>query len=176
MSGHSKWKKIKHQKGTADQKRGRIFSKLLAAISVAAKGEPNPQFNPRLRAAIEKAKENKVPFENIDRAIKHSSEEKNLEEAIFEAYGPEGAAILIVAITNNTNRSVSEIKKILSDNNAKWAEPGSVKWAFEQNVESQEWQAKFPQEISSEAKEKLRELIEKLEDRDDVQGVYVNTL
>lgn len=76
MSGHSKWSQIKHKKGAADQKRGQLFSKLLKAISAAAKTDPNPQFNPRLRSTIEKAKENNVPQENIERAIKKATEEK----------------------------------------------------------------------------------------------------
>ena len=189
MSGHSKWKTIKHKKETADQKRGQIFSKLINAISIAAREEPNPQFNARLRAAIEKAKENKVPQENIERAINRASEDKNLEELIIEAYGPEGAAILIEAITDNKNRTIAEIKKILSDNNAKFAEAGSVRWAFEQawgqtQTDAEKgprgsapmgWQAKFKQEISEEAREKLQELIAELEEHDAVQGVYTNS-
>lgn len=176
MSGHSKWKKIKHQKGAADQKRGRIFSKLLAAISIAAKEESNPQFNPRLRSTIEKAKENNVPLENIERAIKRSQEVKTLEELVIEAYGPEGAAVLIEAITDNRNRAISEIKKIINDQGAKWADSGSVFWAFEPPAGgSGEWRVKFKNEISAEGKEKLEKLIEALEEHDDVQKVYTNT-
>ncbi|MEK7077138.1 MAG: YebC/PmpR family DNA-binding transcriptional regulator, partial [Patescibacteria group bacterium] len=104
MAGHSHWKQIKVQKGAADQKRGRVFSKLLAAVSIAAKSEANPQFNPRLRAAVAKAKENQVPQENIDRAIKKASEKnENLEEIRMECYGPGGAAIIAEAITDNSN-------------------------------------------------------------------------
>ncbi len=175
MSGHSKWKTIKHKKEASDQKRGQIFSKLINAISIAARTESNPQFNARLRAAIEKAKENKVPQENIERAIKRASEDKNLEELIIEAYGPEGAAILIEVITDNKNRTIAEIKKILSDNNAKFAEAGSVRWAFEAVGGEDGWQAKFKQEISADAKEKLISLISELENRDDVQKVYTNS-
>src|SRR3989344_8073236 len=149
MSGHSKWKTIRHKKESADQKRGQIFSKLINAISIASRTESNPQFNARLRAAIEKAKENKVPQENIERAIKRASEDKNLEELVIEAYGPEGAAILIEAITDNKNRAIAEIRKILNDNNAKIAVQGSVRWVFESTADSHgKWQAKFKQEIS----------------------------
>src|SRR3989338_11296018 len=109
MSGHSKWSQIKHKKGTTDQKRGQLFSKLLKAISIAAKKEPNPLYNPRLRSVIEKAKENSVPQENIERAISKASEEKNLDEVIIEAYGPEGAALIIQGVTDNTNRTVAEV-------------------------------------------------------------------
>lgn len=172
MSGHSKWKTIRHKKDATDQKRGKTFSKLLAAISIAAKGEPNPDFNPRLRTAVQKAKEANVPQDNIERAIKKSSEQKELEELTVEAYGPEGVAIIISLISDNRNRTIPEVKKILSDHNAKWAGEGSVKWAFE--LINNEWQAKLRQDISDEAKEKLRELIEVLEEHDDVQGVYIN--
>lgn len=184
MSGHSKWAQIKHQKGVADEKRGRLFSKLLNAISAAAKLEPNPNFNPRLRAAIEKAKENNVPKENIERAIKKASEPgQKIEKLIFEAYGPGGTAILIEAISDNKNRSIAEIKKVLTDHEAKWAEEGSVRWAFEQiadqhglGADSQgNWKAKFQQEISESDKRKLKNLVEALENREDVQMVYTNS-
>lgn len=176
MSGHSHWAGIKHKKGVADQKRGLVFSKLLNAISIAAKNETNPQFNPRLRTAIEKAQQNNIPKDNIERAIKRASEQKDLEELIIEAYGPEGSAVLIEAITDSRNRTISEIKKILSDNNAKFGEQGSVRWAFE-SLNSDEgiiWQVKFKQEISKQANQKLQELVEKLEERDDVQKIYTN--
>ena len=176
MSGHSHWAGIKHKKGSADQKRGLVFSKLLNAISIAAKTETNPQFNPRLRTAVEKAQQNNVPKDNIERAIKRALEQKDLEELLIEAYGPEGSAILIEAVTDSRNRTISEIKKILSDNNAKFGEQGSVKWAFE-SLNSDDgiiWQVKFKQEIPEEGKKKLQELIDELEERDDVQKIYTN--
>jgi YebC/PmpR family DNA-binding regulatory protein len=175
MSGHSHWAGIKHQKEAADKKRGKVFSKLLALISAAAKTEPNPDFNPRLRTAVEKAKAEKVPQDSILRAINKAKEAGAVEEAIFEAYGPEGAAILITVITDNTNRSVQEIKNILSDHGAKWAEPKSVRWAFEESVDKSSWSAKFPQEISTDAKAKLQSLIEELEENESVQNVFTNT-
>lgn len=180
MAGHSHWAGIKHKKTIADQKRGQVFSKLLAAISAAAKVDPNPDFNPRLRAAIEKAKENKVPAENIEKAIKRSSEPgEKLEELIFEAYGPGGAAILIEVITDNKNRTVAEIKNILSEKGGKWAEIGSVRWAFNQfrNENGEEiWQAKFSQNISEDDKQKLLNLVETLQNHNDVQKVYTNVI
>jgi YebC/PmpR family DNA-binding regulatory protein len=177
MSGHSHWAGIKRKKGLADQQRGQVFSKLLNAISIAARGEPNPEFNPRLRTAIDKAKENSVPQENIERAIKRASEDKNLEELIIEAYGPEGTAILIQAITDSKNRTISEIKKILDGNGSKIAEPGSVRWAYEQ-IKTESglgWQEKFKQQISAEAQEKLQKLIDELLEQNEVQEVYTNT-
>lgn len=178
MSGHSHWAGIKHQKGVADQKRAKLFSRLLAAVSAAAREEPDPEFNPRLRTAVEKAKEHKVPAENIERALKRASETGGgFEDLICEAYGPGGIAILIEAITTSKNRTVAEIKKILSDHGGKWAEPGSVRWAFEPCDQGQnKWRAKFPQEPGSEADAALRALLAALEDHDDVQMVYTNSI
>lgn len=180
MSGHSHWAGIKHKKEVTDQKRGKVFSKLLAAISAAAKTEQNPDFNPRLRTAIAKAKEASVPADNIERAIKRASESGvDLEELAFEAYGPGGAAILIEAISDNKNRAVQEIKMILKEHGGKWAETGSVAWAFE-TVDSaggaREWKAKFPQELPAEDKTKLEALVEALEENDDVQNVTTNVV
>lgn len=171
MSGHSHWAGIKHKKEITDQKRGRVFSKLLVLISAAAKSEPNPDFNPRLRTAITTAKEANVPQENIDRAIKRATEvNEGLEELIFEAYGPAGVAILIEAISASRNRTVQEIKKVLKDGGGKWAEAGSVQWAFEKTAEG--WAAKFPQNISENDRTVLNALIDALEENNDVQSVY----
>lgn len=173
MSGHSHWAGIKHKKGAADQKRGEVFGKLLAAISIAAKSEPNPDFNPRLRTAVEKAKAASVPKDKIESAVKRASDSsQNLEELIFEAYGPGGTAIFVEVISDNRNRSVAEIKKILNDFGGKWAEPGSVKWAFEKIGDA--WRAKFEQELPAAEKEKVRALTGALEKREDVQKVYTN--
>jgi len=176
MSGHSHSKTIKHKKEITDQKRGRLFSKLLNAVAIASRQEPNLQFNPSLRTAVEKARESNVPQENIDRAIKRASEEKNLEELIIGAYGPEGVVLLIEAITDNKNRAIPEIKKILSEHNAKFAEPESVRWAFDPLTSRDDrWQAKFKQELSEENKNKLSQLIQALENQDDVQKIYTNS-
>ena len=173
MSGHSKWANIKHKKGAADEKRGLVFSKLLNAISIAAKTEPNPDFNPRLRTAIEKAKEASVPKDKIDAATKRAFDaSSSLEELLFEAYGPGGAAILIEAASDNRNRTVAEVKSVLNELDGKWAEPGSVKWAFEKAPNG--YGAKFEQELNEEDKKKLLGLVRALEEREDVQKVYTN--
>lgn len=176
MAGHSHWKQIKIQKGAADKKRGQVFSKLLAAITVAARGEPNPQFNARLRAAVLKAKNEQVPQENIERAInKALSQNENAEEMIVEVYGPGGSALLIEAITDSSNRTINKLKRILNDHEAKLAAPGSVRWAFEppQN-EVFEWRPKFQQELDASTKEKNNALIADLENQSDVQNIYTN--
>jgi YebC/PmpR family DNA-binding regulatory protein len=177
MSGHSHWSGIKHKKGATDAKRGVIFSKLLSAVSVAAKSEPNPQFNPRLRTAVQTARNANVPNENIERAIKKAAEKTDeLEELTMEAYGPGGVAILIEAITDSHNRTISEMKKVILDAGCKWAEPGSVRWAFDppQVGQAGGWVAKFPQELSPKDKEKLLLAVENIQEHDDVQAVYTN--
>ena len=174
MSGHSHWAGIKHKKEITDKKRGKVFSKVLKLISAAAATEPNPDFNPRLRTAIANAREAGVPADTIDRAVKRASDPQTmLDELMFEAYGPGGSAILIEGASDNRNRTVQEIKTILRDHNGKWAENGSVQWAFEKK--DGEWVAKFPQELADEDdRAKLLALLEAIEDNDDVHGVYSN--
>lgn len=173
MAGHSHWAGIKHKKEAEDKKRGQIFSKILLAITAAAKIDANPEFNPKLRALIEKAKDLKVPQENIERAISRAKEAGNVtEELILEAYGPAGAGILIEATTDNKNRTIAEIKNILNETGAKWAETGSVRWAFEESQGV--WRPKFIGEIKDEEKNKLKKIIEALKNHNDVQEVYTN--
>jgi len=180
MSGHSHWAGIKHKKGVADKKRGQLFGKLLNAITIAAREETNVEFNPRLKSAVEKARQNNVPQENIERAIKRASEKNtSLESIICEAYGPGGSAIIIEAVTDSKNRTISEIKNILSENNGKWAEHGSVLWAFQSkqgNDGSNRWSAKFPQKISNEDSASLQKLVDELNSSDDIHNVYTNSL
>ncbi len=177
MSGHSKWSQIKHQKEITDKKRGATFSKLLKAISIAAKEDPNLQFNFRLRAAVQKAKDLNVPNDNIERAIKRAADQSaTLEELILEAYGEGGVAILIEVITDNRNRTIAEIKNILKKTDGKWAETGSVRWAFEENKSSDNvWPTKFKKNLDTENITKLKNLVSALEDHDDVQNVFTNT-
>jgi len=176
MSGHSHWSGIKHKKEITDKKRGKVFSKLLKAITAAAGDEPNPDFNPRLRTTIQKAKDVSVPLDNIERAIKRASEPgAAMEELTMEAYGPGGSALLIEALTDSKNRTIPEVKKILNNHGAKWAEPGSVLWAFAQNADQRgQWIAKFPQELSKEDGEKLSGLIDVLGEHEDIQEIYTN--
>ncbi len=180
MSGHSHWSGIKHKKEITDKKRAKIFSKSLKLISAAAHTEPDPAFNPRLRTAVANAREAGVPTDTIERAIKRAADPaEKLEELLYEAYGPSGAAILITAISDNRNRTVQEIKTVLRDHNGKWAESGSVQWAFELTNTADgvgvEWTAKFLQDIAvEEEKQKLADLLDALEENDDVQNVYTN--
>ena len=136
MSGHSKWSKIQHKKGAADTKRGNLFTKLCKAITVAAQsGGEDPEMNFSLRLAIERAKQGNVPKDNIERAVKRGTGElkdgAEIQEKIYEGYGPGGVAILIETITDNTNRTVGEVKSTLSKYGGSLGGPGSVQWQFE---------------------------------------------
>ncbi|MYA96599.1 MAG: YebC/PmpR family DNA-binding transcriptional regulator [Nitrospinae bacterium] len=135
MSGHSKWSTIKRKKGALDAKRGKIFTKLIKEITIAARlGGGDPDGNPRLRTAIQTAKGANMPQENITRAIAKGTGELegvNYEECAYEGYGPNGVAILIAVLTDNRNRTGAEIRHILTKNNGTMAEPNAVAWNFE---------------------------------------------
>jgi len=134
LSGHSKWASIKHKKGAADQKRGAVFSKLVRAITVAAReGGGDPKNNAALVQAIEKAKSNSMPAENIERAIKRGSgglDGVNYEEILYEGYGPAGVAVMVDVMTDNRNRTASDIRNIFSKSGGNLGEQGSVGWMF----------------------------------------------
>ena len=134
MAGHSKWANIKHRKGAQDAKRGKVFTKIIKEITVAARlSGGDLEANPRLRRAVSNARSNNMPQDNILRAIKKGTgdlEGVNYEEMIYEAYGPIGIAIYMEVITDNKNRTVSELRHILNKNNGSLAEPGSVSWMF----------------------------------------------
>jgi len=181
MSGHSHAKTVKRVKEAGDKKRSHVFSKMAKLISVAAReGGSNPDFNPRLRTAVEKAKEFDLPADNIERAIKKGAGElegAKLEEVVFEAYGPGGIAIIIEGITDNKNRTLSEIRQILSRHGAKLVGEGGLRWIFERKISgsgSLEWIPKQEIEIYPQDKESCQRLLEALDENEDVQEVYSN--
>ena len=136
MSGHSKWSSIKHKKGAADAKRGQLFSKLSRAIIVAAKeGGPDPSGNLALQNAIEKARSYSMPKDNIDRAIAKGSgadaEAASFETVVYEGYGPEGVAVLVEALTDNRNRTASEVRHAFTKYGGNLGTTGAVAWQFE---------------------------------------------
>nr|ADM95045.1 hypothetical protein [uncultured Atribacterota bacterium] len=137
MSGHSKWSTIKRKKGKADAERGKVFGKIIRLISVAARHGSDPEKNADLRNAIQLAKENNMPSENIERAIKRGTGEiegVSYEEVIYEGYGPGGVAVLVKALTDNRNRTVSEIRRIFSKNGGNLGSTGCVAWIFSQKA------------------------------------------
>jgi YebC/PmpR family DNA-binding regulatory protein len=135
MSGHSKWSQIKRQKGAADQKRSGVFTKLSNAIVVAVKeGGKNPDMNVRLRLAIDKAKEANMPNDNIDRAIKRGAGElggATIETVTYEGFGPASSVLIIEALTDNKNRSASEVRSTLAKHGGRLGTPNTVRWQFE---------------------------------------------
>src|SRR5262250_356670 len=133
MSGHSKWATIKHKKGALDAKRGKIFTRLIKEITMAAKGGGDPEGNPRLRTAVAAAKAENMPADNIKRAIQRGTGElpgATYEEITFEGYGPGGVALLVDVTTDNRNRTVSEIRHVFTKGGGNLGEAGSVAWMF----------------------------------------------
>lgn len=138
MSGHSKWHSIKHKKGAADAKRGKIFTTHAKLIAIAARGGADPDMNPTLRTAIDRAKADNVPNANIDRAVKKGSgqdkDAAHYEELTYEAFGPEGSAFMIDVITDNKNRSLTNVRTILTKNGGNLGSAGAVAWKFDKKA------------------------------------------
>jgi YebC/PmpR family DNA-binding regulatory protein len=134
MSGHSKWATIKHKKAALDAKRGKAFTRIIKEITIAARGGGDPDANPRLRTAILAAKAVSMPSDNIKKAVMRGTGELEggqIEEVMFEGYGPGGAAVLVNVATDNRNRTVSEIRHVFSKNGGNMGQEGSVAWMFE---------------------------------------------
>lgn len=135
MSGHSKWATIKHKKAATDARRGKIFTKLIRELTIAARGGgADPVTNPRLRTAISAAKNENMPNDNIERAVQRGAgqlEGESLDEVTFEGYGPGGVGVLVQVVTSNRNRIVSEVRHMFSKNGGNMAETGAVGWMFD---------------------------------------------
>src|SRR4029078_7065692 len=134
MSGHSKWATIKHKKAATDAKRGKSFTRIIKEIMIAARNGGDPDMNPRLRTAITAAKAVSMPADNIKKDIRRGTGELEggqMEEVMFEGYGPGGAAVLVLVATDNRNRTVSDIRHMFSKNGGNLGEQGSVGWMFE---------------------------------------------
>jgi len=171
MSGHSKWATIKRAKQATDVARGKVFSKLSKVISLAARrGGPDPDSNPTLRTAVEKARSYNMPKENIERAIGAGSSAGNLEEAVYEGYGPMGVAFLVKVLTDNRNRTASEVRRIFEMQGGKMGEAGSAAYIF---TDPENPSFTIPITDPGVAK-KVLALAEDLDDHDDTQEVYSN--
>ncbi len=135
MSGHSKWATIKHRKGAADKRRGKLFAKLIRQVEVAARqGGGDPDANPTLRTMFQKARDNSVPLDTIERAIKRGTGELegvSYESVLYEGYAPGGVALYVETLTDNRNRTSSEVRTLFTRNGGSLAEPGAVSWQFE---------------------------------------------
>ena len=176
MSGHSKWTQIKHQKATADKKRGKLFSILTKRIAIAARSDKNPESNPVLKVAIEKAREKNLSKDTIERAIKRGAGELPgagpIEEVVYEAYGQGGAQIVVVASTDNKNRTTGNIRHILTKYNGSMSGTGSVLWNFARKGGL--FYPKTKQPTDQKLAELIAELIAALEEDDDVDEVFTN--
>lgn len=174
MAGHNKWSKIKHKKAASDAQRSKLFSKHSKLIAVEAKKAGGDINAPGLKSAIERARKDNMPNDNIERAVKKASDADTMamEEVLYEAYGPSGVALIIAGLTDNRNRTAAEIKHILTKNNASLAAQGAAVWAF--TKEDGEYIANSTIELSEEDGEKLGSIIDALEENDDVQGVFTN--
>ncbi|MDP3661608.1 MAG: YebC/PmpR family DNA-binding transcriptional regulator [bacterium] len=174
MSGHNKWSQIKIKKGKTDAKKSQVFSKFAKLIANEARTAKGNKDAPMLRAAIERARKENMPSDNIERAIKKATEDSSasLESVLYEAYGPGGVAILIEALTDSRNRASNEIKHLLSENGGNLASPGAAAWAFEKTPEG--WKPTTTVSLSDEDLAKLEALVEKLEAHDDIQEVITN--
>ena len=175
MSGHSKWSQIKHKKRAADQKRGQLFSKLSKMISIAARKGINPDANIELKNAIEKARTFNMPGENIERAIKRAADKDiaQLNAIRIEAVGQNSSAFIIEAITDNSNRTISEIKNIFKNYDIKMVQPNSLMWMF--SKADGDFTPNNPLEIKDEKlKTKIKNFLEELDNNEDIKEIYYN--
>ncbi len=174
MAGHNKWSKIKHKKAVTDAVKSKIFSKYAQMIALASKKCSGDTHSPELRSVIERAKKDGMPKTNIERAIAKGAGVggAQIEEVIYEAYGPGGVAMIITAITDNKNRTTPEIKHILRKNGLELATSGAAIWAF--TKDNTEYKPNSTIEISEEDNEKLNKLLDTLYEHDDVQDIFTN--
>lgn len=174
MAGHSKWAKLKHVKGKTDAQKAKTFSKLVRFITVEAKKAKGDRNAPGVRTAIEKARAANMPADNIERALsKALGEGVELEQVVYEAYGPGGCALIVEGYTDNRNRTSQELKHLLARHGGTLANPGAAMWAFVKNSEGK-LEATAPIELSDEDGQKLADLVDALEDHDDINEVYTN--
>jgi YebC/PmpR family DNA-binding regulatory protein len=180
MAGHSKWNNIKNRKGAADEKRATVFAQLSKQIRIAVKEgkSDNPQFNPTLRLALDKARAANMPKDKIQRALDRGmgrgAAGATIQEVTYEAFGPGGVALLIQAVTDNLNRTGGEIRFALSRNGGSLAGPGSAKYMFERTADGHGYQTTMPMDVSDADGEALLTLIEALQEHDDVEEVFTN--
>ena len=175
MAGHSKWAQIKRGKAVTDAARARVFSRFARLIALESKKAGGSITAPGLAAVIARAKAANMPKDNIERAIAKgaSKDSGELEQVVYEAYGPGGIAILIDALTDNKNRTTQEIKHLLSKNGIELATPGAASWAFTKSAA--EYAPNEPLlEISGEEEEKVSALLDALDEHEDVQNVFTN--
>ena len=177
MSGHSKWSTIKHKKAATDAKRGKVFSEVSKMITVAVKegASGDPSQNPRLRVALDKAREANMPKQNVQKAIDKGlgkGSGGNIEEILYEGYGPGGVGVLVKVSTDNRNRTGNEIKTVFDRSGGSIGSPGSVMYMFERTGEG--YKVKMPMPVGDDVVKSMEKLIEKLEENEDVEMVITS--
>lgn len=175
MSGHNKWAQIKHKKAITDAKKGVAFGKLARAITVAARGNPDPATNVRLKAEVDRARAANMPIDNIERAIRRISDKDSntLSDLQLELIGPGSIAIIAKAITDSSNRTINEIKQLCSRMGARLVNPGSVSWMF--TISNGVYTPQHTVRISDEPVQvQAHAFLDALQDHDDIQEVYTN--
>lgn len=172
MSGHNKWSKIKHKKGATDAQRSKLFSRHASLITMEVKKCSGDTTSSSVQAVVERAKKDSMPKDVIERALNKGkgADSSSLEEALYEGYGPGGAALLIEVITDNNKRTAPEIRSIFSKAGFELGVPGSAGWAFTKTDSG--YVPNNPMELNDEMGEKLADFIEKLEEQNDVTNVY----
>lgn len=176
MSGHSKWAQIKRQKAVTDAAKSRVFSRFARLIALESKKAGGRTDAPNLKAVVDRAKAANMPKDNIERAIAKGANKgaNDLEEVLYECYGPGGVAVIIDALTDGRNRTTQELKLVLSKNNIELAAPGSAAWAFTKSAAEGYLPNEPLMEISGADEEKLGSLLSALDEHDDVQAIYTN--
>jgi YebC/PmpR family DNA-binding regulatory protein len=172
MAGHSKWAKLKHTKGKTDAQKAKLFSKLVRIIGVELRKAKGDKTSPGVRTAVEKARAANMPSDNIERALT-KSDGVELEQVVYEAYGPGGCALVIEGYTDSRNRTSQELKHLLSSHGGSLANPGAALWAFTKNTEGM-LEPITPIELSEEDAQKMAALSDALEEHDDVNEIYTN--
>lgn len=176
MAGHSKWAQIKRQKAVTDAAKSRVFSRYARLITMEAKKAAGNLTAPSLVAAISRARAANMPKDNIDRAVTKgtSKEAGELEQVVYEFYGPGGTAILVDALTDNKNRTTQEVKHLLTKNGFELETPGSAMWAFTKSPDGS-FKANEPlMDVSGDAETNLQTILETLDEHEDVQQIYTN--
>jgi YebC/PmpR family DNA-binding regulatory protein len=176
MSGHSKWSQIKRQKGVTDAARSKTFSRFAKLIAIEAKKAGGNLSSPGLAAAIERAKAANMPKDNIERAVTKgaSKEAGELSQVVYEWYGPGGTAIIIDALTDNTNRTTQEIKHLISKSGFELGSPGSAAWAFQKSPDGKFAPNEPLMDLSEVDEESLGKIFDLIDENDDVQRVFTN--
>ena len=181
MSGHNKWTQIKRKKGAEDQKRSKLFGLLAKTIALELRTANGDQNAAGVKRAVEKARAQNMPSDNIERALKKGAggASENYEEVLYEAYGPGGAALILEGITDNKNRTVQELKHLLAQHGGSLAASGAALWAFQKNSSTSSeqvagWQATNPLELNETDTQALVNLLDALEDNLDIKNITTN--